>query len=287
MKFIDKQQSKNLLFILPSLLGVCIFVLIPSVDVIRRSFVDAKTHHFAGLQNFVTIFHNHAFLVAAGNTLKFIAVCIPTLMIISLAIALLLTSGIKGGPFFKSAYLFPMAIPVASIALMWRVTFEDHGLLNGILSSLHLGTHDWMHSGFAFWIVVGSYVWKYIGYNVVLWMAGLLAIPKSYYEAAWVDGAGKLKCFFYITLPNMKSMVFIVTILAVLNSFKSFREVYMVAGNYPNQSIYMLQHIFNNWYRELSLDKLSAAAVVFAIVILIFVMLLQKFWASESLKGDL
>lgn len=89
MKFIDKQQSKNLLFILPSLLGVCIFVLIPSVDVIRRSFVDAKTHHFAGLQNFVTIFHNHAFLVAAGNTLKFIAVCIPTLMIISLAIALL------------------------------------------------------------------------------------------------------------------------------------------------------------------------------------------------------
>jgi multiple sugar transport system permease protein len=285
MRKIDKQQYKNLLFILPSLLGVSVFVLIPSIDVFGRSFLNATTQEFVGIQNYETIFHNKAFLMASENTLKFIGVCVPALMIISLAIAVFLMSGIKGGHLFKSAYLIPMAIPVASIALIWRVMFHEQGIFNHILSILHMQDRDWMNSNSAFLILVFSYIWKNMGYNIVLWMAGLLAIPKSLYEAAEVDGAGKFKCFLYITLPNMKSMFFIVTILAVLNSFKSFREAYLVAGDYPHQSIYLLQHLFNNWYRELSLDKLSAAAVVVSIVIFICIMFLQKFWVSDSKRG--
>lgn len=280
----DKSQYINLLFILPSILGVSVFILIPSIDVIRRSFLNATGLEFVGINNYETIFYNEAFLLAAMNTLKFIGVCIPILTIISLTIAVLLSSGIKASSFLKGTYLIPMAIPVASIVLIWRVLFHEQGILNGILVSINGQVRDWMNTNAAFGILVGSYIWKNTGYNVVLWMAGLTAIPRALYEAAEVDGAGSLKRFFYITLPNLKATLFTVTILAVLNSFKVFREAYLVAGDYPHDSIYLLQHLFNNWFRDLSLDKMSAAAVVTAIIIFICIMLLQKAWDTGNMK---
>lgn len=264
------------LFILPSFIGVSLFVLVPFADVVRRSFTGAVNNKWVGFKNFITIFQNQAFKLAAVNTLKFLVVCIPILIILSLLISVFIYHQPKYGHFLKITYLVPMAVPVASIVIIWKLFFHTQGLLNGLLSGMGIEAIDWMNSKYAFWVLVVSYVWKNMGYNIVLWLGGLSGISESIYEAARMDGAGELMIFFRITLPNLTKVSSTIGILSLLNSFKVFREAYLVAGDYPHDSMYLLQHLFNNWYRDLSIDKLSAAAVIVAIVITIIMLRLKK-----------
>lgn len=279
---LNKKRLTDIAFIIPSLAGVSIFVLIPFIDVLRRSFTNVAGTQFVFLSNYITIFQNSAFRLAFFNTIKFMVICIPILMASSLLIAVFLNAGIRGANFLKSAYLVPMAIPVASVVLIWRLLFHQNGYFSGLLHMFGMQSQDWMDTGFAFWILVFSYVWKNLGYNIVLWMAGLTAIPDTLYEAARADGANNIQCFRYITMPNLMSTMYTITVLAFLNSFKVFREAYLVAGDYPHGSMYLLQHLFNNWFRELSLDKMSAAAVVIALLILVLILGLQRSWDRED-----
>ena len=175
-----------------------------------------------------------------------------------------------------------MAIPTASVVLLWKVVFNEHGLLSGLLDHLGGSGVDWMNTKYAFWILVGCYVWKNLGYTIILWLAGLSCISDSYYEAARVDGANEWQCFTKITLPNLKPTMYTVTVLSMLNSFKVFREAYLIGGDYPHKSMYLLQHTFNNWFRDLSLGKMSAASVVMAIVTMVFIVILQRSWEKEE-----
>lgn len=261
---------------------MCLFWVIPYLDVIRRSFFSAVSGEFTGLKNYSTIFENQAFRLAAGNTFRFFLVCIPLLVVLSLMIAVLLTRRKKGMQALKSMFLLPMAIPVASVVLLWKVLFHDQGLLNHFLETLSLQGVDWMNTDASFWVLVVSYLWRNLGYDIVLWVAGLGAIPTALYEAARVDGAGEWNCFIKITLPNLLPSLFTIVVLSLLNGFKVFREAYLVAGDYPQDSMYLLQHLFNNWYRDLSLDKMAAAAVVTGAAILILILFLQKAWARED-----
>ena len=137
---------------------------------------------------------------------------------------------------------------------------------------------DWMNSEGAFGVLVFSYIWKNLGYDIVLWIAGLSGISENIYEAARVDGAGELKCFLYITLPNLLPSLYTISVLSLLNSFKVFREAYLLAGDYPHESIYMMQHLFNNWFRDLDLDKMAAAAVVNGMIIFLLIVFLRRAW---------
>ena len=272
------ERWTGLLFLLPSLIGVLAFVLIPFLDVIRRSFLSAVTEEWVGLKSYRDVLENLAFRLACWNTLRFSAVCLPALLGLSLFVGVALQKKSRLGDGLKTAFLFPMAIPVASIALVWRVLFDKQGVINGILHSLGLSAIDWMGSSMAFWVLVGSYLWKNLGYTLVLWLAGLSGIPISLYEAAQADGAGRWQCFRYVTLPNLLPSLFTISVLSVLNSFKVFREAYLAAGDYPHESMYLLQHLFNNWYRDLSMDKMAAGAVVQAGVIFMMVLLLKRAW---------
>lgn len=277
-----KKGYKGLLFIIPSFAGVLVFWLVPYADVIRRSFYSAVSGEFTGMKNYKTIFENQAFQLAGANTLRFFAVCIPILVLLSLTIAVLLTKQKKFMQGMKTMFLLPMAIPVASVVLLWRLLFHSHGLLNHLLKLLSVPTVDWMNTGASFYVLVVSYLWRNLGYDIVLWVAGLSAIPDALYEAARVDGAGEWKCFTRITLPNLMPSLFTIVVLSLLNGFKVFREAYLVAGDYPQEKMYLLQHLFNNWYRDLALDKMSAAAVVTGGIILILILGLQRAWAKEE-----
>lgn len=270
-----------LLFLAPSLIGLIVFVLLPFAGAIARSFQDAMGDAIVGFANYRAVFQNEAFRQAAGNTLRFVAVCIPLLLIVSLAIALLgQAAGRRAHP-FTAAFLLPMAIPVASVALIWQVLFSQYGLLSKFVVALGGQGMDWINSGSAFWVLVFSYVWRNAGYDMVLWSAGLSGIDPALYEAAQVDGAGAWQRFLHITAPMMLPTLFTIAVLSLLNSFKVFREAYLIAGNYPHDSIYMLQHLFNNWYTNLDVQKLSAAAVLVALVILGLVSILQRLWGEE------
>lgn len=279
--------SKNawIWFLLPSGVGVFIFVCLPFLDVIRRSFVTVVTQKWVGVHNYRLIFENQAFLLAVKNTLRFTAVCLPILIGLGLFLAIQL-SRLRKIQFLKSCFLFPMAIPAATIVLVWRMVFSKQGFLNLLLHSLHLisreGAIDYMSTKAAFWVLVFSYVWKNLGYTIVLWLAGIFSIPTDIIDAARVDGASERQCFWQVIFPNLKGTLYTITVLSFLNSFKVFREAYLVAGSYPHESMYLLQHLFNNWFVNLELDKMAAAAVCVGTVLFFFILLLQRFWDQDG-----
>lgn len=300
-----RKRLVGISFLLPGLCGVAVFYLIPFLDVIRCSFVQMASGSFCGLQNYKMVVENDAFRLAAKNTLRFVVVCLPLLLVLSLVLAFLVNelwtyltkrnqSGLrlnqKQGEesvnaligAIKAAYLLPLAIPAASVVLLWKLMFDRSGFVNGMLHLCGLSAVDWMNTGASFAVLVFSYIWKNLGYTMILWLAGLASVPQSVYEAAEMDGAKKSVQFFKITLPLIRPMIFTIVVLSFLNSFKVFREAYLVAGNYPQEDIYLLQHLFNNWFLSLSVDKMAAASVLLAGVIGVFVLILQRLWETEG-----
>lgn len=288
-----QRRNKNiacLYFLLSSFLGVIVFVLAPFADVCRRSLTTAVTGEFRGIDNYKQVFENKAFWLAAGNTAKFVLVCLPLLIGLGLIIACFL-SRFTRVHFLKSAFLFPMAVPAATVVLVWKLIFDRQGFLNlfltrlgeaaysaGVLQSAPVFDIDYMGTGAAFWVLVFSYIWKNLGYTVVLWLTGILSISTQIREAARVDGAGEFTCFVRIIMPNLKPVLYTITVLSFLNTFKAFREAYLVAGSYPDESMYLLQHLFNNWFTNLDFDKMAAAAVILGFILFAAILLLQKLW---------
>ena len=279
-----RSRRAFLLFLLPSLAGVMLFVLLPFLDVVKRSFQTAVTGEFTGVKNYGVIFRNQAFVLAVKNTARFTMVCIPLLVLAGLLVALTL-SRFQNASLIKSVYLFPLAMPTATIVLVWKMVFYRQGFLNLFLTKIgeftglwENVTMDYLGTGASFWVLVASYLWKNTGYTVVLWLAGILSIPNEFVEAARVDGAGRGKCIRYIILPNLKGSFYTIVILSFLNSFKIYREAYLVAGSYPQEDIYLLQHLFNNWFVNLEFDKMAAAAVCVGAVLFVAIMALQRIW---------
>lgn len=259
-----REKDKMYPFIVPGFAGVMIFVVLPLADVFVSSFRRGGQGSFVGLTNYSVVLDNQAFRLAAGNSLLFELVGVLLLILVSLVVAIEVYE--MKGNIVKFAFLIPLAIPSNSLAVVWKILFAENGIVNGLITKAG-GTPISFFTGRAvFRLFVGTFVFKNIGYNMLIWLAGLSAIPTEIYEAARVDGAGRFTRIFKITLPNMKRSFFIVAMLSVVNSLKIFREQYLMAGGYPDTTIYQLQHIFNNWFEKLELGKLTAGAVMTAVV---------------------
>lgn len=261
-KTAHRQARAAALLLAPSFMGVAVFYLVPFAEVIRRSFTDAPGRRFVGLTNYQSVLTNSAFRTAAFNTARFLCICIPALLTLSLGMALLTRATGRRGQLFQSSFLLPLAIPVASIVLLWNVIFSQTGLANALLQALGAQPVDFMGTGAAFWVLIVTYLWKNSGYDMVLWAAGLDRIPAAQYEAAAVDGASSWQTFRWITWPGLYPTLGLTALLSLINSFKVFREAYLVAGQYPHESMYLLQHLFNNWFLNLELGRITAAAVL-------------------------
>jgi len=266
-----------LAFMLPSIVGISIFFLIPFIDTIRRSFYDVRGVNFVGFMSYISVINNMAFRLATVNTFRFVLISIPLLMIISLGVALLIRAIKPSGNIFKTSFLLPMAIPVASIVLLWQALFNNGGLANTVIMLFGFESINFMGSSSAFWVLVFTYIWKNTGYNMILWLAGLDSISDSLYEAARVDGASSLQSFRFVTLPCLLPTIGVVSVLSLLNSFRVFREAYLVAGAYPHDSMYLLQHLFNNWFQNLDISRLSAGATMMAGALLIIILLMRRY----------
>lgn len=240
----QKRQNKHpdptpWLFLAPSLCGVTLFVLAPFVETVRRSVTDTMGRHFVGLANYTAVLGNDAFRLAVENTVRFIGVCVPLLLALSLALALALRAkGLKNTSWAevcRTTFLLPMALPVASLALLWKVLFAQNGLVNGTF-----GTHcDFMGTDAAFWVLVGTYLWKNIGYDSILWSSGLDSISTDLYEAAAVDGASGWRQFTAITLPNLLPTLAVTLVLSLLNTFKvSAKPIWWPGPTRKKASIY-------------------------------------------------
>ncbi|TGE35512.1 sugar ABC transporter permease [Desulfosporosinus fructosivorans] len=273
-----KYNNKTaLIFLAPSLIGFLIFFFVPFVGGLYYSFVDSPVGgSFVGLTNYIDLLRNAVFLKAGYNTMVFTAIAVPLNILFSLGLALLLNRRIYGRNIIRMGFIIPLVVPVASVVLVWQILFDINGSLNAVISSLGLSPVDWMKTDLARIVVVIVYLWKYTGYNMVLFLAGLQNIPSEYYEAADIDGASNWHKFTNITLVYLTPTTFFIFVMSIINSFKVFREVYLISGAYPQDSIYMLQHYMNNKFASLDYQMLTSAAFIMAVVIYILVLFLFR-----------
>ena len=283
-----KDFLKSMCFLSPSLLGVGIFFILPICVVVYYSLIDGVgSKNFVFLQNFIKLFDNSAFRLAAKNTLTFSAMAVPLAVVLSMVLALMLESRIPLKSQFRTFFLSPMMVPVASVVLIWQVLFNYNGTVNEFIMLFGADKVDWLQSQFAPVVVLLLFLWKNLGYNMILFMAALNNIPKELLEVADVEGASEMYKFFAIKLRYLSPTVLFVTILSLINSFKVFREVYLLAGAYPYEALYTLQHFMNNTFDSLDYQKLSAAAVLMALVMVVIIALLFKAedWFGKDVEG--
>ena len=276
---------RSLCFLSPSLIGVGVFFIVPFGVVVYYSMIDGVgSRNFVFLENFIKLFQNSAFIMAAKNTLQFSAIAVPLAVILAIVLALMLECRIPMKSQFRTFFLSPMMVPVASVVLIWQVLFNYNGTINEFLALFDIAKIDWLQSDHCQAVVIILFLWKNLGYNMILFMAGLANIPKELLEVADVEGASEWYKFFAIKLRYLSPTVLFVTILSLINSFKVFREVYLLTGDYPYEKLYMLQHFMNNTFKSLDYQKLSAAAVVMALVMVVLIALL--FYAEDKFGKD-
>ena len=281
-----KERRLTRLFLLPSLLGVAVFFVAPFGVVFYYSLIDNPiSGEFAGLDNFALLLRNVAFRQAARNTAVFSGIAVPLAVVIPLLFAVLLMQKLPMRSFFRTVLISPLMVPIASIVLIWEVLFHNNGVVNEWITALGGTAVDWFKSEYSQITIVLLYLWKNIGYNMILFMSALAEIPQDVLEAAQLDGAGAMRTFFRIRLPYLSSTVLFVTILSVINSFKVFREVYLLTGDYPYNALYMLQHFMNNTFRSLDYQKLSCAAILMGAVMIVIIGVL--FFIDRRLGRDI
>lgn len=267
-----KKTVCSLLFLAPSFIGVLLFFFVPFGVVVYYSMIDNPVRkNFVLFDNFIALMSNKAFQMAAANTLKFTLVSVPLAVILSLLMACMLDKSIPFKSQFRSFFLTPMMVPVASVVLVFQVIFNQNGVLNEFLSIFGQDKIDWFKSDYAMVIVVILFLWKNLGYNMILFMAGLAAVPQEVMDAAKMDGAGDFQMFVHLKLKYLSPTIFFVTIFSIINSFKVFREVYLLTGDYPYESLYMLQHFMNNAFQSLNYQRLSAAAIVMSLFMIVII----------------
>lgn len=265
-------RLKGVAFLTPSGLGMLTFFVIPFFVIIYYSLVDNPVQkNFVGIRNFVSLISNAAFSEAAVNTLIFSVIAVPLAVILSLLLAMLLDMGLPGKSHFRTIFLCPLMVPVASVVIVWQVMFDTNGALNEIIKNFGGTAVDWMNSRYNQLIILSLFLWKNLGYNMVLFLAGLNNMPDDLIEVARLEGANSWKIFWKIKIRYLSPIIFFVAILSLINSFKIFREVYLLTGGYPYGHIYYMQHFMNNQFEALNYQKLSAAAILMSIIMVIII----------------
>ena len=263
---------QNWSWLIPSLIGVLIFFVIPFCVVIYYSVLNNPVFaNFVGFENYLKLFKNTAFLQAAKNTGIFTAISVPLSIVLSLMMAFGLNSRIPGKSWIRSCFLCPLMVPVASVVLVWQVIFHYHGTLNQITALFGAEPVDWLKTNWSYLVLTVMFLWKTLGYNMILFMSAIAGIPKDIIEVAELEGASEFYQLIHIKLRYLSPTILFVTILSIISSFKMFREVYLLTGDYPYESMYLMQHFMNNTFKSLDYQKLSSAAVLLSIVMIIII----------------
>ncbi len=247
---------------LPGLLGFITFYLIPMVIIFYQSFINT-TGSFVWFENYSSLFQSESFLLAMKNTAIYLlaggGIAVLLAFLISWVLFNMQRNKIKGSASLKVSFLFPLIVPTGIIVLFTELLFASGGVIND-----WLGTNiSWLNtSPYSFWVLVLLYVWKNFGYFVIIFFAAFERINSDTFEAARIDGAGSFSLLTKITLPQIKSSVFFVIIMSVIGVFKMNRESFLLYGDYPSDSAYMLQNFINNNLAKLNLSRVAAAAMV-------------------------
>ena len=280
------ERITEVTFLAPSIIGVLVFFILPFFVVVYYSVIDNPINRdFVFLDNFKEILQNEAFQLASKNTLLFSVVAVPLVVILSLMLAVLLDSKIFYKSQLRASFLCPLMVPTASVVLVWQVMFHRCGTVNQFLEHFGADPVDWLKTPKGMIVVIIMFLWKNLGYNMILFLAALSNIPGDILEVATLEGAGPVYKFFHLKLRYLSPSILFVTILSLINSFKIFREVYLLTGDYPD-ALYMIQHFMNNTFSLLEYQKLSSAAIVMSLVMTVIIAILfaAEYWFGKDVE---
>ncbi|TXK85044.1 carbohydrate ABC transporter permease [Paenibacillus sp. N3.4] len=277
------------LMIAPNVLGLAFFFMWPIIQTIYFSFTkwgDFGTYKWAGLINYQRMLQDPNIWSALKNTSQYTFISVPIGIALSIFIAVLLNQKIRYLSLYRTLYFLPVVTMPAAIAMVWRWMYNsDYGLINQFLSIFSIKGPGWIidpHVAPFSLIMVG--IWSSIGYNMIIFLAGLQGISKSYYEAADIDGANPFVQFFRITLPVLSPTIFFATIISLINAFQVFDLIWMMIGE-KNASISATQSLVYLFYKQAFIlsDKGYAAGIAVLLFVIILVvtvvqMRLQKKW---------
>jgi ABC-type sugar transport system permease subunit len=288
------KKDSLLPYILPSLCGILFFYGIPFILSFYYTLLNNMGEKkFIGLKNFSDTLQNPMFQRGLTNQSFFMAIAVPLCLILSLFFALQIMKLKKGKKFIFLTSIIPFVIPSGTSIYFWKCIFDVNGLANKVLYSLNIPMVNWYNSKWVMAIAVIIFIWKNIGVTSLILYLGLNQIPKEYYEIADIEGINRFQRFYKITLVYMAPIILISILLLVINSFKIFKEIYLLFGNYPNKNIYLLQHYMNNHFFRLNLQKLTTASYILFIIIGVFICLifqLQKRYsdnfATQNFDGN-
>lgn len=256
------------LFLLPGALGLMLFYIVPFFGGIYYSLTDGTYRNaFVGLSNYAAIWKNQMFVLGLRNTMELSLICAPLVWVLSFAIASLLNRLRPKGAFFRNSVLLPYLMPSSAMLLIWLVIFDYGGVINRLAVAMGFGRVVWLQGQALRAPIVLLFVWKNLGFAVIIFLSAIQAIPRPLYEYATLEGAGFFRQTFGITLPMIVPTAFLVIILEWINAFKIFKEVYFIGGAYPDESVYTLQNYMNNMFGKLNYQNVTTAAYSFAVIV--------------------
>jgi multiple sugar transport system permease protein len=235
--------------------------------------INGQFDQFQGIKNLLT---SNIFMMAMKNTLIFSVIGIFGLITLALILSLIISKMTLFKGLIQTVLLSPLVIPTASIIMIWNIFFNSSGLVNDMLIKFNQSPIDFYNSSYSFLNVLLLFFWKNLGYITLILSAAIENVDTAQYEAASIDGANGLQKAFHITLPNIKHALIFVFVITMVNSFKAFREIYLLMGQYPHESIYSLQHYMNNLFEVMDYQKLSIIALSVLVLIVTVVLIILR-----------
>jgi multiple sugar transport system permease protein len=277
------KKKSLLLFLLPGLAGLMVFYVVPFIGGIYFSMTDGTINNrFVWFSNYLRVWQNEVFRLGLKNSLELSMISAPTIFVASFILSLMLQALKEKSLVFRNILLMPYLVPSAALLVVWTLLFDFGGVVNRLFSLLGGDRVLWLESEYLRVPIVLLYVWKNVGFSIVIFSAALQALPEEYYEFARLEGAGAIQQGMRITLPLIMPTAFLVFVLAWVNAFKIFKEAYFIGGAYPRDAIYTLQHFMNNKFAKLDYQDVTTAAYSFAVIVFV---LFGVLYAGKGVRG--
>jgi len=278
--YLRKQKIVPYLFLGPNLIIFSIFIILPALIGIYYSFTNmtlftfsVRDADFIWFDNYKTLLQDKDFLAALWNTIKLVIVTVPIMFVSSLMVAVLLVQPLKAKGFFRAIYYWPVMISAVVVGIIWQwILAGNYSLFNTVLKSLGFGVSQTLNDPtMAWWSVVFAIVWSRTGYYMIVFVAALLSIPETLYEAAEMDGANKLQKFRHITYPSLKAARLMVFILVTMEVFKIYPLVVTLTGGGPfDATQFTVQYIYEMAFKKYQVGLASSMSVIMLIIVTIF-----------------
>ena len=292
LSYKHQQWVWGYIFVLPVMLGFFIFMVYPMLEGVSLSFVKwpgLGPQTWVGFGNYLKMFHDAHFLKAIWNTTYYTLGILIFGVPLALFWAILLNQKfLKGRNFFRLVYFLPTVTMMAAVSMLWRwLLSPDYGLINSFLKMVGLPQPNWLldpHWAMPGLVLMG--IWKGTGFNMIIFLAGLQGIPKTFYEAAEIDGATGWHKFWRITLPLLSPTTFFVVITTMINSFQIFQQAYIITEGGPQESTTtIVYYIYNNAFKWFHMGYSCAQSVLLLVILLLatlFQWKLQKRWVHYA-----